>query len=107
MVYIGQAVDEAASWHEKGEEIGIFYTPSARLKLDEEVKKEFDKEMKKVFNEEFNEEFEKEVSEKLNKKLLKKIDLFEKGYQQKQEKLFLMIIPWFKDEKNQNNSLKL
>ncbi len=31
MVYIGQAVDEAASWHEKGEEIGIFYTSSARL----------------------------------------------------------------------------
>ena len=31
MVYIGQAVDDAASWHEKGEEIGIFYTPSARL----------------------------------------------------------------------------
>ena len=31
MVYIGQAVDEAASWHEKGEEIGIFYTSSAKL----------------------------------------------------------------------------
>ena len=31
MVYIGQAVDEAASWHEKGEEVGIFYTSSARL----------------------------------------------------------------------------
>lgn len=33
MVYIGQAVDEAASWHEKGEEIGIFYTSSARLSI--------------------------------------------------------------------------
>ena len=32
-VYMGQTVDEAASWHEKGEEVGIFYTSSARLKL--------------------------------------------------------------------------
>ena len=24
MVYIGQTVDEAASWHEMGEEIGVF-----------------------------------------------------------------------------------
>lgn len=31
MVYVGQAVDEAASWHEKGEEIVIFYTTSAKL----------------------------------------------------------------------------
>ena len=31
MVYVGQAVDEAASWHEKGEEIVIFYTASAKL----------------------------------------------------------------------------
>jgi len=30
---MGQTVDEAASWHEKGEEVGIFYTSSARLKL--------------------------------------------------------------------------
>ena len=35
MVYIGQAVDEAASWHEKGEEIGIFYTSSAKLSIKE------------------------------------------------------------------------
>ena len=33
-VYIGPAVDEAASWHEKGEEIGIFYTSSARLSIN-------------------------------------------------------------------------
>ena len=32
-VYMGQTVDEAASWNEKGEEVGIFYTSSARLKL--------------------------------------------------------------------------
>ena len=36
MVYIGQTVDEAASWHETGEEIGIFYTSSAKLSIDEE-----------------------------------------------------------------------
>jgi len=29
-VYIGPAVDEAASWHDEGEEIGIFYTPSGK-----------------------------------------------------------------------------
>jgi len=44
MVYVGQAVDEAASWHEKGEEIGIFYTSSARLSKnlsDDELEKNF------------------------------------------------------------------
>ena len=44
MVYVGQAVDEAASWHEKGEEIGIFYTASARLSKnlsDDELEKNF------------------------------------------------------------------
>ena len=32
-VYVGQAVDEAASWHDEGEEIGIFYTPSAKQEI--------------------------------------------------------------------------
>ena len=44
MVYVGQAVDEAASWHEKGEEIGIFYTSSAKLNIklnDVELEKYF------------------------------------------------------------------
>ena len=44
MVYVGQAVDEAASWHEKGEEIGIFYTSSAKLNMklnDVELEKYF------------------------------------------------------------------
>ena len=44
MVYVGQAVDEAASWHEKGEEIGIFYTSSAKLKLklvDSKIEKDY------------------------------------------------------------------
>ena len=34
MVYVGQAVDEAASWHETGEEVGIFYTNSAKLNIN-------------------------------------------------------------------------
>ena len=32
-VYLGPAVDEAASWHDEGEEIGIFYTPSAKQEI--------------------------------------------------------------------------
>ena len=36
-VYVGPAVDEAASWHDVGEEIGIFYTPSARLSIQNET----------------------------------------------------------------------
>ncbi|WP_405351194.1 tetratricopeptide repeat protein [Fusobacterium animalis] len=32
-VYVGQAVDEAASWHDEGEEIGIFCTPSAKQEI--------------------------------------------------------------------------
>ena len=36
-VYLGPAVDEAASWHDIGEEIGIFYTPSARLSMQNKI----------------------------------------------------------------------
>ena len=36
-VYVGPAVDEAASWHDVGEEIGIFYTPSARLSIQNNI----------------------------------------------------------------------
>ena len=32
-IYVGQAVDEAASWHDEGEEIGIFSTPSAKQEI--------------------------------------------------------------------------
>ena len=32
-VYVGPAVDEAASWHDEGEEIGIFCTPSAKQEI--------------------------------------------------------------------------
>ena len=32
-VYVGPAVDEAASWHDEGEEIGIFCTPSAKKEI--------------------------------------------------------------------------
>ncbi|WP_338971028.1 tetratricopeptide repeat protein [Fusobacterium nucleatum] len=40
-VYVGPAVDEAASWHDEGEEIGIFYTPSAKqeIKNNKKIKK--------------------------------------------------------------------
>ena len=31
--YVGPAVDEAASWHDEGEEIGIFCTPSAKKEI--------------------------------------------------------------------------
>ncbi len=31
-VYVGPAIDESASWHEQGDEIGIFLTKSAELK---------------------------------------------------------------------------
>ena len=52
MVYIGKSVDEAASWHEKAEEVGIFYTPSARLRLLKEYsnlkEEKLKKEIKKV-----------------------------------------------------------
>ena len=32
-VYVGPVVDEAASWHDEGEEIGIFCTPSAKQEI--------------------------------------------------------------------------
>jgi len=35
MVFIGPAIDDAASWHELGEEIGVFFTPKALLSTDE------------------------------------------------------------------------
>ena len=38
-VYVGPAIDETASWHNEGEEIGIFYTPSAKKQIE---KKGFD-----------------------------------------------------------------
>lgn len=49
-VYIGQAVDEAASWHEKGEIVGIFLTHSAKIQVklsgNEKGLKEMDVEIK-------------------------------------------------------------
>lgn len=38
LVFLGPAIDEAASWHELGEEIGIFFTMSAELNLDGNIK---------------------------------------------------------------------
>lgn len=36
-VYVGPAIDESASWHEQGDEIGIFLTKSAELKDNSEI----------------------------------------------------------------------
>lgn len=35
LVFVGPAIDDAASWHEMGEEIGIFFTPKAFITMEE------------------------------------------------------------------------
>ena len=82
MVYIGQAVDEAASWHEKGEEIGIFYTSSARLSKnlnDDELEKYYLKnnevntkhgKIKTYFINWYNETTEKKFYEIMKKEII-------------------------------------
>jgi len=40
LVFVGPAIDEAASWHEQGEEIGIFLTPSAIFNFEDYENKE-------------------------------------------------------------------
>ncbi|WP_289103847.1 tetratricopeptide repeat protein [uncultured Fusobacterium sp.] len=93
MIYIGEAVDEAASWHEKGEEIGIFYTPSARLKLEKEIKK-------KLKN-------KKKSEDKIKKEFLEKIGLFEKKIITKIGEVNSYVIPWFKENKNKNSFFQI
>ncbi|AVQ28833.1 tetratricopeptide repeat protein [Fusobacterium ulcerans] len=90
MVYIGQAVDEAASWHEKGEEIGIFYTPSARLKLENKIKEKLENKVKK------------DLKDKNKKEFLEEIGLFEKPIITKIGEINSYVIPWFKEEENKN-----
>ena len=34
LIFVGPAIDDAASWHELGEEIGIYFTPKAMLLLE-------------------------------------------------------------------------
>ena len=36
-VFIGPAIDDAASWHELGQEVAIFLTPSAFLNFEDEL----------------------------------------------------------------------
>jgi hypothetical protein len=35
LVFVGPAIDDSASWHEMGEEIGIFFTPKALLTIED------------------------------------------------------------------------
>ena len=104
MVYIGQAVDEAASWHEKGEEIGIFYTSSAKLSIKE----------KKLTNKNLKECYLKEGI--INTKLRKIRTFFINWYNKKNEKNFYEImkkeiiypefsIKYFNTEENIENYL--
>ncbi|MGK4199346.1 tetratricopeptide repeat protein [Fusobacterium sp. HC1336] len=79
MIYIGEAVDEAASWHESAEEVAIFYTISARLKLEEIVYKKTEKERKDY---------------------LKEIELINSEVQLKKGKMDTYLISWIDDEKN-------
>lgn len=37
LVFVGPAIDDSASWHEMGEEIGIFFTPKAFLSSNHDV----------------------------------------------------------------------
>ncbi|QAA32704.1 hypothetical protein [Clostridium manihotivorum] len=34
LVFVGPAIDDSASWHEMGEEIGIFFTPKANITIE-------------------------------------------------------------------------
>ena len=47
LIFVGPAIDDAASWHELGEEIGIYFTPKAMLLL--ENKKTYDEDVE-VYN---------------------------------------------------------
>lgn len=48
MVYVGPAIDDAASWHEMGEEIGIFLTPLCKINLPDKYYSELS--FRKIFN---------------------------------------------------------
>ena len=90
MVYIGKSVDEAASWHEKSEEVGIFYTPSARLKL---IKEYFDLRKEDIKEEEIKKlNLEKgEISGKASEKI-KTIDTFFINWYKNNEDYFYEIM---------------
>jgi len=75
-VYVGQAVDEAASWHDEGEEIGIFCTPSAKQEIinnDYDLPEDFIKLKSGEINTFFINWYNKETKKKLDE-LFSKID---------------------------------
>ena len=75
-VYVGQAVDEAASWHDEGEEIGIFCTPSAKQEIinnDYDLPEDFIKLKSGEINTFFINWYNKETKKKFNE-LFSKID---------------------------------
>ena len=75
-VYVGQAVDEAASWHDEGEEIGIFCTPSAKQEIinnDYDLPEDFIKLKSGEINTFFIDWYNKETKKKLDE-LFSKID---------------------------------
>lgn len=92
-IYIGEAVDEAASWHELAEEAAIFYTVSARLKLEEILDEKF----------EGLAENDKEQEENKNNKInnyLKEIELTSGEVELKKGKIDTYLISWIDDEEN-------
>ena len=75
-VYVGQAVDEAASWHDEGEEIGIFCTPSAKQEIinnDYDLPEDFIKLKSGEINTFFINWYNKETKKKFDE-LFSKID---------------------------------
>ena len=75
-VYVGQVVDEAASWHDEGEEIGIFCTPSAKQEIinnDYDLPEDFIKLKSGEINTFFIDWYNKETKKKFDE-LFKTID---------------------------------
>ena len=75
-VYVGPAVDEAASWHDEGEEIGIFCTPSAKQEIinnDYDLPEDFIKLKSGEINTFFINWYNKETKKKFDE-LFSKID---------------------------------
>ena len=75
-VYVGQVVDEAASWHDEGEEIGIFCTPSAKQEIinnDYDLPEDFIKLKSGEINTFFINWYNKETKKKFDE-LFKTID---------------------------------
>lgn len=98
-IYIGEAVDEAASWHELAEEATIFYAVSARLKLEDILDEKF-----KEFDE--SDEDKKERNTQINN-YLKEIELTSGEVELKKGKIDTYLISWIDDEKNKNQFKKI